>query len=565
MSKQRGWLIALLLVLLACILSVACAACGLVAWRAYGTARPTFSDGRGQEGTQPKPVQPGGTQGPTAVPARRAGELRLAGAEPVTLDPALVQDSYSSGYVVEIFSGLVTLDRDLAVAPDLAERWEVSDDGRTYTFHLRQDAAFQDGRKVTAADVKYSLERACSPEVGSRTAASYLGDIEGALAMMQGEAKELSGLQVLDEYTLALTIDAPKSYFLAKLTYPTAFVVDSNNVGQGPDWTDHPNGTGPFRLAERTSDRIVLERNTNYYGGAPALERVTYVLSGGSPMTMYENGQLDIVQVGLADIERVQDPANPLSAELTIVPQLDVQYLAMNVETPPFDDVKVRQAFAHAIDRRRLADVVWKKTVVPAGGILPPGLPGYREDFAGLAFDPELAVRCLQESRYKDAADLPEVMLYISGSGGSLPPTVEAIVAMLRTNLGVEVKVQETPWDRFLADLNDRRYGLFSSGWIADYPDPQNFLDILFHGESPDNHSAYANPDVDRLLEQARIEQNAEARLKLYQQAEDAIVQDAVWVPLWHSRDYTLTKPYVKGVVYSASIRPWLKDAYIAP
>lgn len=144
-----------------------------------------------------------------------------------------------------------------------------------------------------------------------------------------------------------------------------------------------------------------------------------------------------------------------------------------------------------------------------------------------------------------------------------MPPTIDAIVAMLRDNLGVEVVVEQTPWHRFLTDLNERRYGFYSTGWIADYPDPQNFMDILFHSQSGDNHSAYANPKVDRLLEQASVEQDREKRLQLYQQAETLIVQDAVWVPLWHGRDYMLTKPYVKGAVYSASIRPWLKDVYL--
>jgi len=547
--KQRRELLVILLVLLAGTVSLGCVACGVTAW--WANKSGLLSRGLATQQETPRPPMPPGD------------ELSLPGDEPATLDPALVQDANSAVYIVEIFSGLVTLDRNLEVVADLAERWEASQDGRTYTFELRRDAKFQDGRPVTAADVQYSLERACSPALASRAAPSYLADIEGAIAMMQGEANEISGLRVVDEYTLALTIDAPKAYFLAKLTYPTAFVVDRDNVAEGADWAEHPNGTGPFRLAQWDRQRVVLERNELYYGGVPALSRVTFVLSGGSPMTMYENGQLDVVQVGLADIERVQDPSNPLSRELTVVPRLDVQYLGMNVLVPPFDDVKVRQAFAQAIDRQRLANVVLKKTVVAAEGVLPPGLPGHRADFRGLAFNPDLALESLHVSTYKDAADLPEVVLHISGTGGTMPPTIEAIVAMLRTNLGVEVTVEQTPWQRFLEDLNERGYGFYSTGWIADFPDPQNFLDILFHSQSSDNHSAYANPEVDRLLEQARVEQDQAERLGLYQQAETLIVQDAVWVPLWHGRDYMLTKPYVKGAVYSASIRPWLRDVYL--
>ena len=550
--KQRRTLLIAASVVAATVLCLACAACSLLGWLAYRGKLPIGpAAGRTPESIA-VPVNPGS-----------AGELRLAGPEPVTLDPAVAQDNNSATYLVEIFSGLVTLDANLEVVPDLAERWDLSADGRTYTFHLRDNARFQDGRPVTAADVEYALERACSPELHSSTASIYLSDIVGVAARQQGEAGRISGLQVIDDHTLSLTIDAPKAYFLAKLTYPVAFVVDRKDVERGGDWYRRPNGTGPFRLASWESDRIVLERNPHYYGGAVRLERVSYMLSGGSPMAMYENGRLDIVDVGLFDIERVQDPDNPLNAELTVVPRLDVQYLGMNVEVEPFDDPLVRRAFAQALDRKRLANVVLKKTVLPAAGILPPGIPGYREDYAGLAYDPEAALEALRASRYRDAADLPEVVLHISGEGGGLPPSAEAIVAMLRDNLGVEVRVEMTPWARFLEDLNARRLGLYMLGWVADYPDAQDFMDILFHSQSAENHMAYSNPEVDRLLEKARVETNVDARLALYRQAEEAIVADAPWVPLWHSRDYVLVKPYVRGAVFSGATRPWLKDVYL--
>ena len=543
------------IVLAACVLSLACAACGLLAWRTLGNrARLAWPD-LGAPPAQPE------VQG---APSQSSGALRLYGEEPVTLDPALVSDSTSSTYVIEIFSGLVTLDKDLQVVPDLAERWQVSPDGRTYTFYLRHDAKFQDGRPITAADIKYSLERACSPELASQPAMVYLNDIEGAVAVMKGQAKEISGLRVVDDYTLSLTIDAPKAYFLAKLTYPTAFVVDRANVSQGAGWTAHPNGSGPFRLAQRDSQRIVLERNSDYYRGAPKLDRVTFVLSGGEPMTMYENNQLDMVDVGLNDIERVLDPSNPLHTELTVTDSFDVQYLGMNTQVPPFDDPAVRRAFAQAIDRQRLADVVLMKTVTPAVGILPPGFPGYQAGLQGLEFDPDAALASLRQSKYKDAADLPEVVLYISGEGGTMPPTVEAIVDMLSTNLGVQVQVQQTPWNNFLRDLDQHRYGFYLTGWIADYPDPQNFVDILFHSDSVNNYANYHNPQVDQWLAEARVEQDGERRMQLYAQAEATIVGDAACIPLWHSRNYTLIKPYVKGVVSSAALRPWLKDVYLA-
>ena len=505
-------------------------------WRSGSGARPTLPRVRSGDG----------------------GTLRLFGSEPRTLDPALVEDAASAEYVVEIFSGLVTLNEKLEVIPDLAERWDISPDGKTYTFYLRSGTRFHDGRAVTAADVKYSLERACSPSTGSGVAAVYLGDIVGAKEMLAGEAAEISGIRIEGESVVRIQIDAPKAYFLAKLTYSTAFVVDRNNL-QSPDWLARPNGTGPFKLQEHTEQQIVLARNERYYRDPPALQQVIFYLSGGSPMSMYENGELDVVGVGTADVERVSDPDNPLHSELAIVPQLDVQYLGFDVTRPPFDDVHVRQAFNLAIDRQKVTEVVWKDMAVPAAGILPPGMPGYTRDKSLLDFDPARAQRLLAESRYVEAARLPPITLTTGGQSGQAAPTIQAIVAMLRENLGVEVSVEQTE-DVFPPRARPQ---FFSMGWIADYPDPEDFLDLLFYSRSGLNHTGYANSRVDELLEEARIETDDQRRMGLYKQAEELIVADAPWLPLWHSVDYVLTKPYVQGAVYAPAIYPWLSAVHI--
>ena len=536
MTSSR-WPVVVLLLLLLCLLAALCLTCAAAGWL-------LLPAGSSLRSAQVDP-RPGG-----------GSTLRLPGADPRTLDPALVEDSVSAEYVVEIFSGLVTLDKELEVVPDLAEHWEISSDGRTHTFFLRKDARFHDGRPVSALDFKYSLERACDPRTGSRVAGVYLGDIVGAKEMLSGQADEIQGIHVLDDHTLAITIDAPKAYFLAKLTYSTSFAVDKDNV-ESHDWPDRPNGTGPFKLRERTQQQIVLERNEQYYRDVPALERVVFVLAGGSPMGMYENGELDIVMVGPSDIERVRDPANPLHAELSIVPQLDIQYLGFDVTQAPFDDVKIRQAFALAIDRQKMTDVVWKGTRVPAQGIVPPGMPSYDRVGPLVQYDPQLARQLITESEYGDAARLPPITLAIGGSSGQLPPTIEALVAMYRENLRVEINVVQ------LEDVLADEPQFFSIGWIADYPDPEDFLDILFHSESALNHTHYSNPDVDQLLEKARLETDTRRRMRLYQRAEELVVEDAPWVPLWHRVDYVLTKPYVRGAHYAASIFPWLSSVHI--
>jgi len=500
--------------------------------------------------------------------ARPNATLNLPGGTPPTLDPALTQDSTSASYIVEIFSGLVTLNQDLEVGPDIAESWELSDDGTTYTFHLRDDVRFHDGRPVTAQDFKYSIERACDPATGSVVADTYLGDIIGAQAKLRGQADEVSGVLVVDDHTLEITIDSPKAYFLSKLTYPTAFVVDQENVEDPVQpWTDQPNGTGPFRLAEYQLDlRIVLERNEAYYGTPkPALERVNFLLAGSSFMTMYETGELDTVPVDLTDIDRVMDPSNPLNKELYVVrPTLSTSYIGFNVNKPPFDDVKVRQAFNYALDKEKLVDVVTRKMSIKANGILPPSMPGYNPDLESYTFDPEKARQLIAESSYGDVNNFPKITLNVTGGGGTTSPQIKAIKEMYKQDLGVNITIEQTDWATFLNDLKAHRYQMFSIGWIADYPDPQDFLDILFHSQSFDNNTEYSNAEVDRLLEQARIERDQEKRFEFYWQAEQIIMDEAPWVPLGHGAEYWLTKPYVKGMIYPPVIIPKLKYVSIS-
>lgn len=558
MPKKRWIWIPITIAVLACLL-MTCGGGFLFLWyqgEGTGFLERLVPFSKSQPGTNPTlEARP---------PTQLGATLNLTGGAPPTLDPALTQDSTSASYIVEIFSGLVTLNQDLEVVPDIADSWELSDDDTTYTFHLRDDAKFHDGKPVTAQDFKYSIERACDPATGSVVADAYLGDIVGARARLRGEADEVSGVLVVDDHTLEITIDSPKAYFLSKLTYPTAFVVDQENVeGPAQPWTDTPNGTGPFRLAEYQSDfRIVLERNEAYYGTPkPALEQVNFMLAVGSPMTMYETGELDAVSVYPADIERVSDPSNPLSKELSTTPVLSLFYIGFNVQKPPFDDQKVRQAFNYAIDKDKYVEVVLKKMQAQAKGILPPGMPGYNENLKGYPYDPEKARQLITESQYGDASKLPQITLNISGGGGAADKQVQAIVDMYKQNLGVDIAVQQTDWATYLWDLRAHRYQMFglTAGWIADYPDPQDFLDILFHSESRNNDTRYSNPEVDSLLEEAQGEQDFEKRMELYQQAEQIIMDDAPIVPLTHDADYWLTKPYVEGMIYPPVIIPKLK------
>ncbi|HEU5318316.1 MAG TPA: peptide ABC transporter substrate-binding protein, partial [Chloroflexota bacterium] len=433
-----------------------------------------------------------------------------------TLDPIQTSSVVEAEYVVHIFSGLMGLNDKLDVVPDLAEKQVLSQDGRTYTFTLRRGVRFHDGRALTASDVKYSLERAADPANSSATAPTYLGDILGFAERYAGQAPEVRGVRVRDDQTVEITLVEPRVDFLAKLTYPVSYVVDRTNVESGARWWQRPNGTGPFRVREaRPSESLVLARNDAYYLAKPSLTEVYFfpVL----PLEAYETGQIDIGIVELGDVERVTDRSDPLSRELKVRTDLDVRYLGFNVAAKPFDDPKVRQAFNHALDRDKIVNVTLKKTAVKAEGILPPGMPGRSDKVKGLDFDVSRARQLIAESTYRDVRNFPEIILTVAGTRTAPPAEITAIVAMYRQNLGVEVRIRQMDNTSYMDSLqrNKDRFQMFSLGWVADYADPQNFLDVLFHSKSGENHTQYANPDVDRVLERARGERDNAARMRL--------------------------------------------------
>jgi oligopeptide transport system substrate-binding protein len=266
------------------------------------------------------------------------------------------------------------------------------------------------------------------------------------------------------------------------------------------------------------------------------------------------------VGVGTSNVERVKDPESPLHEELVEVPRLNTAYIAFNCAVPPFDDPKVRQAFAHALDREKLIEVTYQGTVVEARGVLPPGMPAYDPDFEGISYDPERARELLAESSYGGAENLPEITILLSGGGGTIPDRIEAFISQMDENLGIEISVEQLEWEDFLEAIEyEHEHQIYSMSWVADYPDPENFLDLLFHSESEANDTRYANPDLDAILEEARVEQDQERRWELYREAERIVIQDAVWLPTSHSVGFYLIKPYVKGLIYTSQGIPGLE------
>ncbi len=497
----------------------------------------------------------------------RGGIFRRLWADPPTLDPHLTTDTTSAGVVVEIISGHVALNTDLQLVPDIAESWDISPDGTVYTFQLRPHAKFHDGKAITASDFKWSIERAASPDTASPVADTYLADIVGVNAVLEGDSTDISGIKVIDDHTLQIAVDAPKAYFLAKLTYPTAYVLDRENVeAGGRNWTDSPNGSGPFRLKEyRIGERIVLERNENYYKEPPFVDSVLMNLAGGQSMAMYENDEIDITGVGLFDLDRVLDPNEELNRELVVAPpDFSVSYVGFNTEMPPFDDADFRKALNHAVNKDLIATEVLSELVEAAYGVLPPGFPGYNPDLQGLRYDGELARQLLADSKYGDEATRPRIVVTVPGTGGTIGLDLEVVIEMWKQELGVEVEIQQVEWATYLQDLNANKFQAFAGlGWEADYPDPQDFLDILFHSDSSINHGGYSNAEVDSVLELARTEPDVVKRVGLYQEAEELIINDAAWVPLWFTGErYVLIKEHVQDYRVTPMIIPKLKQVH---
>ncbi len=504
-----------------------------------------------------------------AESATKGGALRIAQREPITLDPALVVDPFSAMYITEMFGGLVMFDLDLHLAPDLAEEIPqptVNQDGTvTYRFVLRENAVFQDGRRVTAEDVRWSFKRALAPTTLSPTAAGFLGDIQGAQEYALGRADEITGLDVIDERTIEITTTGPVAVFVAKLAFPAAFVVDRAEIESDPTgWAREPNGTGPFRLKEwRQGDQIVLERFDAYHL-EPARADTVQIRFVPAGVTQYEAEEFDIVAVESGALAQVQDPTSPLHTQFMTTPSLFWLWVGFNTTQPPFDDPWVRQAFGMAIDKQSLAEAL-QGAATAAEGFLAPGMAGYDPEFRGLPFDPEMARQILAGSRYADRPALMNIVLTVPAGGATPSFIIDAIIEMWRQNLGITVEVDALDPATFAATLGERQCQAFVATSGPGFPDPSEVLAVYFYSPSIRNFTGYSNPEVDRLLERAQAEFNTDARISLYQAAQRMIVDDAPGLPLLHPQISQLVKPYVRGYRPPQMFVPYLRYISLEP
>jgi len=490
----------------------------------------------------------------TAVTAG-SGTLTFTNTDPYTLDPAASNEALSTSYIMQIYSGLMKLDNNLEPVPDIAASMPtVSADGLTYTFHLRTDVKFSDGTPVTANDFQYSWNRAANPATNSPTAPEYLGDIAGVNDVLSGKATQISGVKVIDNYTLQVTINSPESYFLYKLTFPASFVVEKSNVNSGDSWWKTPIGTGPFKVKEWTPEtEFILARNDLYYGDLPKIAEIDMTLnSTTSDMDLFETGDVDFTSPPAEYYDQIMDPAGPFYQDLSVSPSLSVDYIGFNCNEAPFNDPDIRQAFCLAIDKDKIVDLTYRNMAQKAEGILPPGIPGYNANVTGLDFDVSQAQALIKASTYGSAANLPPITITVAGEGGNTDQVIQSLVYQWQQNLGVNVQVRELDPEVYYSDLSQEVDQMYSTGWIADYPYPQDFLDILFSSGSTYNYGGYSNPQFDALIQQANGESDQTKAFTIYQQAEQLMINDGACLPLTFGQNYLLIQPWVKGLTVNA-------------
>lgn len=468
---------------------------------------------------------------------------------PATLDPALSQDSVTNDLMAHVHEGLVGWSPDGKIEPRLAESWDISPDGKVYRFTLRKGLTFHSGKPVEAGDVKWSWERACHPRLESPIPEDYLGDIVGAPEMVAGKAKDIRGLRVVQADVLEVTLTSPRAYFLGKLTYPIASVLPREflPMGEQVGTSKLMVGAGPFRVQSFTPEaELKLSPFEGYFAGAPKVRELTYriVKDGTTRVGLLRAGELDWAGLSPADISAFR---NDDRFELRQTDRPATFYIGMNGNIyAPFADVRVRQAFNHAVDRERLLRDLLGGFGKVAKGILPPSVPQRERVKPTLDYDPARAKALLAEAGW--TGKLPMLELYVSDPTGDRKRIAEMVVTMLRDTLGVEARVRQVESGVLIHKATRKQLGFFVGSWYMDYLDPENLLSGLLSSRGQ-NRTAFYNQKFDALCQQADGMKDGPERMDLYAQAEDIAIREAVWIPLYHPSEVVAVRKGITGFV----------------
>jgi peptide/nickel transport system substrate-binding protein len=505
----------------------------------------------------------------------------------ITLYPYYIYDNVSDIVAAQIYDGLVKLNpKDLSVSPDIASKWEIDSSGTLYTFHLRGDVKFQDdpcfadgkGRKVTADDFKYSMEALCTANPNNVAySITFKNNVLGADDFYEESKKgkptgDIKGVKVVNDSTLQIKLIKRNPVFLDMLAAPGGFVI-AKEAMEKYGKSMHI-GTGPFIYDQASdSDKVVLTRNPNFFrydslgNQMPYIDSViiTFVQNKLDEFKMFQNGQLDYIrgvpssQVDKMVEERISDfQQKPPKYVLARVPVMSTNYYVMNPTRPPFNDIRVRRAFNYAIDRNKIVNEVLEGEAFAPGihGITPPSFIGYPQDsIKGDTLNIELARQLLAEAGYKDGKGFPSVTLELNSGGGLNTSVAVEVQKELSNNLGVYINFNTVSFGKKLQDEHSGKFDMIRSGWIADYPNPSDFLMLFYGGNIPDsnqtsyyNVTRYKNPEFDKLFDMGRACADKKEAYKCYAKAEQMVMDDDPLMILWYEQDYNLTRWAVKDM-----------------
>jgi oligopeptide transport system substrate-binding protein len=481
-----------------------------------------------------------------AAPALAASRTpRILMGEPATLDPAAAGDAGSAAFIAQLFEGLTVIDAARTARPALAERWELRDGGRTVAFTLRPNLQFSDGTPLTAQDVRRSWLRVINPRAPSPLA-SLLYDVVGAHEYAAGNAgAETVGI-VASGSTVEVHMTRPAGDFPAIAGSPTLAVVPpsvgtvTSALNPGPGFV----GSGGYLLAATAADGYVLHANARYWAGTPAIPEIDIVtdIGGRSAVDVFSAGELDWAPVAAYDAAWIAyDPE--LGSSLRQWPDLMVTYYGFETQRPPFDDARVRRAFAAAVDWKRIVELADGAAALPATSMVPPGIPG-RSDTSFLpAFDPAGARRLLAEAGYADPATFPDVTLVTAGAGYD-----EAILAQLKTNLRITVHFESLDFGTLFSRLGSiDSPDMWALSWIADYPSPNDFLGILLGTGQPNNYGRWSNAAFDSAIADAIGTDDPATARTGYDAAEAILRDEAPAIPVSYAASAALVREGLLG------------------
>jgi peptide/nickel transport system substrate-binding protein/oligopeptide transport system substrate-binding protein len=491
--------------------------------------------------------------------AKNGGSIIITYKDDVaTLDPAIGYDWQNWSMIKSLFDGLMDYEPGTTnLVPDLAEGYEISGDGQTFTFKLRPGVKFHNGREVTAEDVKYSIDRVVNP-VTQSPGQGFFASIKGYDEAAEGKADGLSGITVVDPLTIKFELTRPDATFLHVMAINFSHVVPKEEVDKyGADFGKNPVGTGAFKLGEWTlGQRLVFERNADYWNkGLPHLDAITFEI-GQEPIVALlrlQKGEIDIPGDGIPPAkfqEVMSDPEQ--KARVVEGGQLHTGYVTMNVNIPPFDNVKVRQAVNMAINKERIVQLI-NNRAVPANQPLPPSMPGYAKDFEGYPYDAEKAKALLAEAGLADGF---ETDLYVMNTDPN--PRIAQGIQQDLAAIGIKANLQALAQANVIAAGGEKEGApmIWSGGmaWIADFPDPSNFYGPILGcgGAVPGgwNWAWYCNEDLDRQAAEADSivdPDKAEERNKMWSDIYVKIMEDAPWAPIFNEQRFTMRSARMGG------------------